>query len=446
MINKRIAVISFALTTIIVSACGTARKAALPVAGLPIVREQIVEAEKTNNKDISVTDTLFLGEAISRALESNPELQVFKTEIKAREARTVQESLLPNPEFNIEMENFVGSGPLSGFKGTETTVTLGQMIELGGKRSKRTRVAVLQSDLALWRYEMKRLSIITDVRRVFIQVLASQKKLNLGRQLQELAQTFKTNIDTLVKAGRLSIAESSRAQVELSNRTLAVLQSIRGLKNAKRLLAATWGSKTVNFSLVEGELTPIEILPEVESLKQASEKSPIIIEQNAVLNKQKAEKDLAKVQAIPDPVISAGYRRFNKSDDQAFVAGLSIQLPVFDRNQGGRQEAHYRVRQTEQQLQSLQTNLDTEIHNRLETLRNISVEIEILQNNILPEAQNAYNIFRKNYQLGKYGIIDVLDAQRQLFDAKGRYLDALAEINLQVIELEGLLGQSIHSL
>jgi outer membrane protein TolC len=48
--------------------------------------------------------------------------------------------------------------------------------------------------------------------------------------------------------------------------------------------------------------------------------------------------------------------------------------------------------------------------------------------------------------LGKYGIIDVLDAQRQLFDAEGRYLDVLAEINLEIIAIEGLLGQSLKLL
>ncbi len=446
MIKKQITVIALAMAVFIVSACGTARKAALPAAGLPIVQKQIAKVEKTFNNDIVQADALSLEDAIYRAMESNPELQVFKTEIKAREARTVQESLLPNPEFDIEIENFAGSGALSGFKSTEMTLAFGQLIELGGKRGERTKVAALESDLALWRYEKKRLNIITDVRRVFTQVLAAQNKLNLDRQLQELAQTFKTNIDTLVQAGRLSTAESARAQVELSNRTLAIQQSKRVLSNAKRMLAASWGSKTVNFFMVDGELSAIEILPEVESLNQALEKSPIIIEQNAVLKRQKAETELAKAQAVPDLVISAGYRRYNESDDQAFVAGLSIPLPIYDRNQGGRQEAQYRERQSEQRLQSLRIHLNTEVNNQLETMRNISAEIEMLQNIILPEAQSAYDIIQKNYRLGKYGLIDVLDAQRQLFDAEGRYLDALAEINLQIIELEGLLGQSINSL
>ena len=141
----------------------------------------------------------------------------FETEIKAREARTVQESLLPNPEIDFEIENFSGSGEV---KGAETTISIGQLIELGGKRSKRTKIAALQSDIALLHYEKKRLDIITQVRSIFLNVLNAQKKLKLDHQLQDLALSFKTTIDTLVQAGRLSTAESARAQVELSNRKL----------------------------------------------------------------------------------------------------------------------------------------------------------------------------------------------------------------------------------
>ena len=86
------------------------------------------------------------------------------------------------------------------------------------------------------------------------------------------------------------------------------------------------------------------------------------------------------------------------------------------------------------------------MNNRLENLQDISAEIETLQNIIIPQAQKAYNIFYKNYHVGKYGLIDVLDAQRKLFDVEGRYLDTLGEINMEIIALEGLLGQSLDSL
>ena len=446
MTKKVITVFSFALVVFLVVGCSSSRRAAIPITELPIVKQQIEKSEEMKNKNISVQDTLSLNEAISRALESNPELQLFFTEIKAREARTLQESLLPNPELEVEFENFAGSGSISGLKGYETTLAIGQLIELGGKRAKRTRIAALESDIALLQYEIKRLNIITRVRSIFTQVLLAQKKLNLNRKLLGLSRSFKKNIDALVKAGRLSRAESARAQVELSNRELAKQRSIRELNNARRRLSATWGASEVYFNSVKGRLTSIKTTPNTEILMGAMEKSPLLIEQNAIIKKQKAETELAEAQAIPDPIISAGYRRFKETDDHAFVAGLSIPIPLFDRNQGGRQEAQLRELQSEQQLKILQNEIRTGINNRLENIRNISGEIEIMKNIIIPEAQKAYDIIYQNYQLGKYALIDVLDAQRQLFDAEGRYLEALAEMNLEIIALEGLFGQSLESL
>ena len=445
MLKKPFMILLFVLSIAFISGCGTARKATLPAGGLPLVEER-----KTQNKAIETNnterDTLSLQEAIARALEHNPELQTFKLEIKAREARTVQESLLPNPELGIEVENFAGSGPLSGFKGTETTLAIGQLIELGGKRSKRTKIAALQSDLALWQYETKRLDIITKVRSLYLQVLSAQKRINLDRKLVALSRTFKENVGTLVQGGRLSSAETARAQVELSNRELRLRQGRREFNNSRQLLAAVWGAMAADFKAVDGTLRNRASIPSSQQLLQALPTSPLFTRQNIIIQRQKAKTALADAQSIPDPVLSAGYRRFNESDDQAFVAGISIPITLFDRNQGGRQEARYRERQGKQQLQSLHTALNAEINNRLEIMRSLTNEIKTMQDVIIPQAQYAHSIIQQNYRLGKYSLIDVLDAQRQLFDAEGRYLQALSEINLQVIELEGLLGRSLESL
>ncbi len=445
MLNKLYILLILTLSTGLFSGCASARKAAIPTAGLPLVQEKAAQSVPAGAKNKSGA-SLSLQEAISLALERNPELQTFKMEIKAREARTFQESRLPNPQLMIEVENIAGSGPFSGLKGAETTIGIGQLIEFSGKRSKRVKIAALQSDLALWQYEIKRLDIITQVRSLYLQVLTAQKKMNLDRKLVELARTFKANVDTLVKGGRLSSAETARAQVELSNRELGLRQSKREFNNSRQLLAALWGANGFDFKQVEGTLESSVSIPSAQQVLQILPESPLLTLQNTVIKKQKAETDLADAQAIPDPVFSTAYRRFNESRDQALVAGLSIPLPFFDRNQGGQQEARYRERQSEQRLQNLNINLNAEINTRLEIMHSLTNEIKTIQEIIIPQAQEAYRIIQQNYRLGKYSLIDVLDAQRQLFDAEGRYIQAQAGINLQIIELEGLLGRSLESL
>jgi cobalt-zinc-cadmium efflux system outer membrane protein len=81
-----------------------------------------------NKADLSLADALAL------ALAHNPELATFSYEMRIQEANALQASLLPNPEFDAEIENFAGSGSLNGFDESELTLSIGQLIELGGKR------------------------------------------------------------------------------------------------------------------------------------------------------------------------------------------------------------------------------------------------------------------------------------------------------------------------
>ncbi len=445
MNNKRNTVIVVAIASLFLLGCGSSRRAAVTLAEVPLVAEQAEKAKSTVAKEQARSDTLSLSGAIQRALEQNPQLKVFYTQVKAREARTWQESLLPNPELDIEVENFAGTGPYTAFKSTESTITIGQPIVLGGKIDKRTRIAAAESDIALLQYEIQRLEVVTRVRNDFTQMLRAQRRLELERKLLELSRSFKKNVDRLVQSGRLSRAESARAQVELSNRQVALQQSLRQLNNARRRLAAAWGAKSPDFKFVKGDFITLEAALNTDEIWQKLRNSPLVIRQQAVMERQKTETELAEALAIPDPIIRLGYRKLNESGDQAFVTGVSIPLPVFDRNQGGRQEAVLRQLQSAEELETLKNDLNTEIGVRLETIQNISNEIEIMKNTILPQASKAYEIIYENYQRGKYAIIDVLDAQRQLFNAEGRYIDLLAELNIQIIGLEGVLGQAIDA-
>jgi len=84
-----------------------------------------------------------LRQALSLALMHNPELKAFSWDIRASEARTLQAGLLPNPEIEVEVEEVGGAGARSGFDGAETTIALSQLIELGNKQSKRSKLASL---------------------------------------------------------------------------------------------------------------------------------------------------------------------------------------------------------------------------------------------------------------------------------------------------------------
>jgi len=131
---------------------------------LPFQRDSRMNSSQ-DSLFVEPVGTLKLGEALSAALERNPELRAFSWEVRARVANALQEGLIPNPEIGLEVENFGGQGEARGFETPETTLQLSQLIELGGKRSKRYQVASLETTLAEWDYETQRLNILASSRR-----------------------------------------------------------------------------------------------------------------------------------------------------------------------------------------------------------------------------------------------------------------------------------------
>ena len=129
-----------------------------------------------------------LRQSLALALLGNPELEVFSWQLRAQEGNILQRSLRPNPVLGAKVENFGGTDPMDGFEGAMTTFRISQLIELGGKRVKRTRLAEADHALSAWDYEAKRLEIITEVARRYIEVLADQRRVELAEQTLELSR------------------------------------------------------------------------------------------------------------------------------------------------------------------------------------------------------------------------------------------------------------------
>lgn len=136
---------------------------------------------------------LTLSRALSLVLTRNPELAGYSWEVRAGEARTLQAGFRPNPDIEAEIEDFGGSKERKSLEVAETTVALSQLIELGGKRSKRERVAALQRDLAGWDYEAKRFDVLTEVTKAFVEVLGAQQQVVYTGELVRLAARDASN-------------------------------------------------------------------------------------------------------------------------------------------------------------------------------------------------------------------------------------------------------------
>lgn len=127
-------------------------------------------------------EPLTLGQAVERALASNPALAGFAYALKAQDARIAQAGQRPSLEASIELENALGSGDYNGFDAAEGTFALSRVIELGGKRDARGATARSGRDLVTVERQAAQLDVLAEVTRRFIGVAAAQEQLALATE------------------------------------------------------------------------------------------------------------------------------------------------------------------------------------------------------------------------------------------------------------------------
>ncbi len=386
------------------------------------------------------TGILSLEESLALALMRNPLLSAFSWEIKARDAARIQAALLPNPELGLEVENFAGSAPFSGLDQTETTLSVGQLIELSGKRSKREKVATLNRDLAGWDYEALRLRLFNEVTLSFVSVLGDQQKVKLTGDLLQLAKQLEEAVSKRVNAGKVSPVEAIKAKVTLASAKIDLDRARRALQASRKKLATMWGSTKPGFQSVKGSLEVPSALPTFIQLVDRLGQNPELARWVTELAQRKAVITLEKAQATPDITIGGGFRQFNENDATALVGGISIDLPVFNRNQGGirKAQAQHSKALAEQHATALQ--LRAALAEAYRTLSTTHAAAEGLKNELLPGAELTFEAVSEGYRLGKFDLLDVLDAQRTLAGARAQYLQAQIDHHLSLADVEQLIG------
>ncbi|MFQ5646546.1 MAG: TolC family protein [bacterium] len=392
------------------------------------------------------TGILTLRQALALALMKNPELAVFSWDVRVGEARTLQAGLLPNPKLITVAEDFGGSGEKTGYDGAQTTIFLAQVIRLAGKIPKRTKVASLKRDLAAWDYEAKRLDILTQTAKAFVTVLAAQKRLALTEDLVRLSEQVFLTAQAKQKAGKVSRLEVKRAEIPLSTNKIAWQKAQRKLAAARKILAATWGSTTPAFDRVEGELETIHKLPSLQQLTELISQNPDIARWSMEMELRRANIELEKARAIPDLTVMPGFRRIEETDDNALVLRLAIPIPIFNRNQGGILEAHEQRFKAKESRRQAKLMVKTRLARIYQALSASYIAATNLKTEVLPSAKWAYDAAQEGYSQGKFGYLDVLGAQKTLFETRGQYIDELAAYHLARTEVERMIGQGIDQI
>ena len=398
-------------------------------------------ADSQEKLDPLAQDPLTIKKAIALALLYNPELEAFSWQVRAADASVCQESLGPNPVLSFKVEDFGGPSPLNDFESAVSTLAIAQTFELGQKRIKRRELAQQQHSLSVWDYEAKRLEIIALTGSRYIDLLAATEQEILAERALNLATRLKSIIQERVTSGIAPSSEAERIAVKIAADHIALEKAKQEVNTAKVNLAAVWGEDSTNFTLAEHDLSTIKKLPDRPALLALLDKNPILARWTTEIANAQAAVKLAKAQAIPNMTLGAGLRRFNATDENAFVLNLAIPLPIRNRAQGQRQRALHEVKKARALQRHNQAQARALLNTYCNRLKATHHEIDILKTDALHSAEKAYAAAQKAFAEGITDYVNVIDTDRILIATHSQYIKALQNYHKTTLQIEALTGQ-----
>jgi cobalt-zinc-cadmium efflux system outer membrane protein len=384
-------------------------------------------------------------EAVSHAVAFSPSVKAAYAEIEARHGEAFQASRRLNPELALNVENLPNSGGFAKDDASES-LQLSQTIELGGKRLARLAAANLEASLAGWDFEVARLQAATDAAQLFVDVIASQERLAILQEFVTVSQKTRAAVEARVKGGRASPIELDRANVSVALAQASRAAEEARLAAAKARLSALWGSDRATFARAAGRLGRNPSAPSFEEVKAFLEGNPSLARWSDGIGHRYAVLEVERSKAIPNVTVGAGVRRFESDSSSGMIAAVSIPLPLFDRNEGAIAAAEHRIARAEFDAQAARTQLTGTLIGALGAVASANALTKAIESQVLPAAQSAFDRTRTGYEEGKFDLLNVLDTQRTLFEARRELVNARAEYEKARVQVEALIGRDLNGL
>lgn len=403
-----------------------------------VTQSSLVFAEQSQQS------VLTLKEAIQRTFQHNPELQTFQYRLEAQQGRILQADLSAKPEVNLTLEDAFGRGDFSGFDNSQTTLSVGWILDQDIKDEK-VQVATQAKNLLESEKVIKQLDSATQTARYFLAALSYQESALIAARAIALAESTVKEVKHRVKVGKTPLAELYRAEAQLAKRRLVLVDVKHELESSIRQLAAQWGSTEPSFESVAGTIMKRPNVMSFHTLKTQIKNNPNIARYLSVDRVTEAQLKLAEEERNPSWKFTTGIKRHERTDDFGLVASVSIPFGGSNRNQGRIAEVKATLSQNQSAAEALSIRIETTlfiVYQQLEHSLHLS---DMLKNDIIPKLEKALSETHKAYELGKYSYLEWLAVQNELLDAQSALLQASLSAHLKKLEIERLTGAPITS-
>lgn len=401
---------------------------------MPATPESTVPTDQPENY---TGQQLTLNDLLAIATQNNPTLRQVQNQITAETGKAIQAGLYPNPGFRYSAEQIGVEGTAGEFHGG----IFSQEIVRGGKlqlsRAKYLQRVKSAEALAI----AQQFRVANDVKIHFYQSLALQQQVIVQEELTKSSEDASVTAREAFQMGQANAVEIRRSNVSLQKSRLLLLAKQNKLNQSMRRLSALVNVDVEGNQLI-GELEgqPIE-LNFNELLDGLIANSPEMLAANCKLQADRFTVRREIAEPIPNVRLEGGAGYNFETDQTVAVAGVSITLPVWDRNQGTIRQAKADLARQCSELDRLKGRLKRDLAEQYEQYLTTSQHVSQYQQTILPELKENYRLLLESYKSNRTNWNEVLLAQNDYFTARNEYFDWLGQWRKSEVLIDGMLLQ-----
>ena len=354
----------------------------------------------------------------------------------AAEARVRQARVRPNPELGLEAENAFGTGPFRGYDNAETTLSLSQDLELWGRRSARVGVARAEAGTAALRRDLADVEAASRLALVYAEAEAAERRFQLAEEALTVTIADTRAALILVEEGREPLLRGIQGETEAAaaRATLDEAQAERDAAFARLTAVAMLPTTVTSIDASLLDRTPAGAIGAVVA-------APEVLVAEAERAAAESRIEVERVRGRPDVTASLGVRRYEAEDATALTFGVSMPLPLFDRNRGAIDAARAEFRAAEARLIGARQEAEAD-RNAAEARLRASASRVAAADAGIRAAEEAYRLSRIGFEAGRISQLELRSSRAALINARNAAVDArLARVRAE-IDLARLQGRA----
>jgi cobalt-zinc-cadmium efflux system outer membrane protein len=397
---------------------------------------------------------LTLDEAIDRVLRVNLDLRAKAMEIPKAQADILTAGLWANPLLFMDAQ-MVPYGSFDGTGGgpTQYDVNITHPIDLNGKWKRRTEVAVRAKEVIEAQYQDAVRLQVDNLYTAWIDVLATRETIRyLEASLESLADLLGAT-QALREQGSAIPSDVNRIEILRDSTELALMETQETLVDANRTLATIlYLPPDVAERLeIRGELRGPDIPapPREELIRVAMETRPDLAAFRLGTLRARAEVNLARANRFEDvfllyqPYTHQAPLEAGDNSSTSWAVGLTIPLPIYNRNQGNIAKARHTVTQTQIQLADVERRVLVDVQRAERAYAVTTAAVRRLEGEIVPAARENLETSLVLYRSGERDQLSYLEAQRAFNEISRQYRDALVRHRRAMLRLNTVVGRRL---